>query len=47
MAKKPEYDRVGGGRYDIYRKRAQKNDNGWIWIVLGVIGILFLIGSCA
>ena len=43
---KPDYDHVGGGRYDVYRK---KQSSGWdtffAWAV--IIGIGFMVLSCA
>ena len=47
MGKKPKYARVGGGSYGFYRERKPKNENGWVWFVVGVVGFILLVTACS
>ena len=42
-----KYDHVGGGRYDVYRKRKGPNlDDILVWVVLGFVALV-LLGQCS
>lgn len=37
-----KFERVGGGSYDVYRPVKDPENNFWVWVGLGVFGLLLL-----